>query len=1406
MNASDEEESLLHSVALQNAQSILLARQRAEEELVRAAEALEVKTLELAHSLAMSRATLESTTDGILVTDGGGKVTGFNEKFVEMWRMPREIMDSADHRQLLKVSSRYFKEPGEFLARIDDIYASSPPQTYDLLELADGRVFERFSRIQFVDERNVGRVWSFRDITDSRIAQEALRKQSEWLSVTLASIGDAVVTTDTEGRVVFLNGIAQTLTGWSQQEAQGRQLAEVFQIIDEESRQPIEVPAALALKEGSVVGLASHTILVARNGTKTPIDDSAAPIRDDKGQTHGAVLVFRDIAERRKAEVALLQSEGELSEFFENATVGLHWVGPDGTVLRINRTELEMLGYTREEYVGRHIAEFHADSEVIADILRRLHAGEELHDYEARMRCKDGSIRHVLLNCNVRWEDGKFIHIRCFTRDVTDRRQVEETQARFAAIVETSQDAIISTTMDGTILSWNAGAEQLFGYLADEAIGMPVVILHPPDRQDEEQLIMARLRRGERVEPYETVRVSKDGQPIDVSLSVSPVLDSAGRVVAGSKIARDIRANKRAERRLTMQNGVTRALAESATLNEVSAKILRAICEHLGWEVGAIWYVDQHDALLRCSEVWHLPSVQVPQFEATCRGLTFQAGIGLPGRVWLKNAAAWIPDVAKDDNFPRAPIANREGLHGAFGFPIVLNDEVLGVFEFFSHEIRQPDKGLLQMMTAIGSQIGQFIERKRAEEALRDSEQRFRLMAETIPSMLWTAAPDGNITYANERWFEYCGLTPGQNAEGWPELVLHPDDYQRCVEAWTRALQEGTEYEIEVRNRRYDGAYRWFVTQAVPLRDHSGSIVQWFGTTTDIDDRKHAEQTSRFLADASATLAELADYESMLQRVASLAVPAFADWCAVDMLEPNGSIRRLAVTHTDPVKLNLSHELFRRYPPQPSDTHGVMNVLRTGEPEWLAAIPDSVLDAMAHDLEHLRLIRELGMKSYICAPLRARTRTLGVLSFVTTESGRVYDETDLAGAQDLADRAAIAIENANLLAALKEGDRRKDEFLAMLAHELRNPLAPIRNAVQILRGVGSPVPELRWAAEVIDRQSHQMTKLVDDLLDVSRITKGKIELRKERVELAVLVNTAVEACRPLIQKLGHELIVTVPPQPIHLIADPTRLSQVLLNLLNNAAKYTDQAGRIWVTAEQHNNHVMIRVEDTGIGIPEEMLPRVFEMFTQVDRSLERTEGGLGIGLTLVKRLVEMHGGTVEARSDGPGKGSQFVVSLPFAEEFTDQRTQEPIRDRESLVTPVTRRILVVDDNWDAAESLVMLLRMMGNEVHTAQDGLEAVEIAAAVRPEVVLLDIGLPRLNGYEAARQIREQVGGAEMVLVALTGWGQEEDRRRSKEAGFDHHLTKPVDFDTLQELIADMNRAGRNDSKQVADKQTGR
>ena len=371
-----------------------------------------------------------------------------------------------------------------------------------------------------------------------------------------------------------------------------------------------------------------------------------------------------------------------------------------------------------------------------------------------------------------------------------------------------------------------------------------------------------------------------------------------------------------------------------------------------------------------------------------------------------------------------------------------------------------------------------------------------------------------------------------------------------------------------------------------------------------------------------------------------------------------------------------------------------------------------------------------------------------------------------------------------LLEALKEADRRKNEFLAMLAHELRNPLAPIRNAVQVLRLTGGNSEAVQSATEMMERQIGQMVRLVDDLLDVSRITRGKIELRRERIELASAVNHAVEAFRPNCERMDHELTVTLPPQPVYLNADPIRLAQIVGNLLNNACKFTDKGGRISLTVEREGEQAVIRVRDTGIGIAADQLPRIFDMFTQLDVSLERSVSGLGIGLMLVKTLVELHDGTVEVHCAGIGQGTEFVVRLPIMAATHQPSPPEPAV---SEPTPATgRRILVVDDNWDSATSLVMLLELSGNEMHTAHDGLEAVEAAATFRPHVVLLDIGLPKLNGYEAARQIREQPWGKDMVLVALTGWGQEEARQKSRDAGFNGHLTKPVDFLSLEKLLA--------------------
>ena len=639
------------------------------------------------------------------------------------------------------------------------------------------------------------------------LAQHRAEMRREALRVTLASIGDAVITTDLEGRITYLNSVAEALTGWTDKDAVGQPLDSVFRIINEETRKPAENPATRALREGAIVALANHTLLIRKDGTQRPIDDSAAPIKNEHGHVAGCVLVFRDIAQRRQLE-------------HENA--------------------------------------------------QRLAAARQL-----------------------------------------------------AAIIESSEDAIVSKSLDGTIWTWNAAAQRLFGYSDEQAVGQNISLLFPADRADEEPLIVARLRAGERVEHFDTVRVRSNGQPIHVSLTISPIRDEAGQVIGASKIVRDI------------------------------------------------------------------------------------------------------------------------------------------------------------------------------------------------------------------------------------------------------------------------------------------------------TDRKQSEE-------------------------------------------------------------------------------------------------------------------------------------------------RIY----------------------GLLADLKNADRRKDEFLAMLAHELRGPLAPLRNMLEVMKRAEGNGELLQQALSTMERQLGSLVRFVDDLLDLSRITHDNLELRKQRVELASIIHQAVETCRPIAEASKHEVKLTLPHEPIYLHADATRLAQAFGNLLHNACKYTPPKGHIWLTAERQGSDVVVNVKDTGVGIPPDKLDSIFEMFTQVDQSLERSHDGLGIGLTLVRRLIQLHDGTVTAQSKGTGRGSEFIVRLPIPviphEEYPRQPPPEPLS-----TTP--RRVLIVDDNPDAATSLAMLLKITGNATETATDGRQAVQRAATYRPEIILLDIGLPKMSGYEVCRAIREQSWGKDIVIVALTGWGQDEDRRKSKEAGFDEHLVKPVDYNVLLRLLAD-------------------
>ncbi|CAN5479398.1 hypothetical protein BH11PLA2_BH11PLA2_47680 [soil metagenome] len=648
-------------------------------------------------------------------------------------------------------------------------------------------------------------------------------------------------------------------------------------------------------------------------------------------------------------------------------------------------------------------------------------------------------------------------------------------------------------------------------------------------------------------------------------------------------------------------------------------------------------------------------------------------------------------------------------------------------------------------------------ERHRREAEREERERQFQTLAESIPQLAWMANTDGHIFWYNRRWYEYTGTTPEQ-IDGWRWQSVHdPKELPKVLERWKTSLATGIPFDMTFPLKGQDGQFRPFLTRVEPVKDDEGRVVRWFGTNTDITELKRAEQA-------------LLDSEQRMRLATETTQVGIWEWNVI-----TGELRWDAM-------------MFQIYGIAPTPSGGVQYR------DWSESVlPEDLLhqEAVLHDT-----VERLGSSS---RHFRIKRRNDGECrSIECVESVRMNDagvaEWVVGTNLDVTDRKHADAQLRQLAAELSDAHRRKDEFLATLAHELRNPLAPIRNGLQVIKLADGDGKVIEQSRSMMERQVEQMTRLIDDLMDLSRISQGKIVLQKARMRLAIAVQHAVETSRPLIEQQGHELVLDVPDEPIHVDGDETRLCQVFANILNNAAKYTDRGGLIRLRVRQAGGEVVVTVEDNGVGIPAPMLPKVFDMFTQVERSLEKSQGGLGIGLNIVKRLVEMHSGTIGVKSDGDGMGSRFTVHLPVVEAVTENTPDDATGDK--TTTAPRRRILVVDDNRDGAESLAQLLSIMGNETLIAHDGVQAVEGAASFRPDVILMDIGMPKLNGYEACRRIREKAWGKNIVIVACTGWGQEDDKQKSQEAGFDFHMVKPVDPAALVKLVAVPQNVGGDGS----------
>ncbi|MDI1437006.1 hybrid sensor histidine kinase/response regulator [Polyangium sorediatum] len=879
-----------------------------------------------------------------------------------------------------------------------------------------------------------------------------------------------------------------------------------------------------------------------------------------------------------------------------------------------------------------------------------------------------------------------------------------------------------------------------------------------------------------------------DREDARILTSLSRFAASATKALAVSE------AQKRANEALRASEARHRFLADLAAAtqpltdaDEIMATTARHLAEHLDADRCVYAEVEDDRTFVVTDDYARgLPSL-VGRWPVAGFGLEFE-------RAMRANQPYVMDDVDQDPRAGSDLSAYRAAsIQAAIGVPLHKAGKFIAAMAVDQARPRHWTSEEVDLVRLVVGQCWEALERAQTVRRLRERDERLEFAVELSGIGFWHCdLPFGELSW-DERVKEHFWLPPDARVtiDTFYERI-HPDDRARTRQAIETSIDKGTPYDTDYRTVDPDtGAIKWIRALGGTAYGPDGAAKRFDGVTVDATARKHHEdrlarllererEQARLLeqvADAALTIHASASLDSVLRVITEEARRIIGAHQSVTTLI-NANDGSLLVSATS---LSSKYEAFRTYDVVPTGKGIYRLVSQTNRPMRLTQA-----ELVSHPAWR-NFSGEAGrhppLRGWLAAPFIGRNgKNLGFIQLSDKYDGE-FTEQDEAILIQLAHIASVAIQNARLYDELRDQDRRKDEFLATLAHELRNPLAPIRTGLSLLQMARDEAQGQRIRA-MMERQVGHMVRMVDDLLDVSRITRGKVELRKERVELGAVLESALETSRPLIEAAGHAFSVSLPTEPLWLSADPTRLAQVLANLLNNAAKYTPAGGRIRLVAVQEDAHMVVRVEDTGVGIPAEMRTKVFDMFTQVGRSIDRAQGGLGIGLTLVRRLVELHGGTVEATSEGPSRGSIFTVRLPLgvAEETPAKGSGGDLPGKGAAGG---MKVLVVDDNVDGAESLAELLQLSGHTTEVAHTGPSALVAARAFEPDVVFLDIGLPGMTGYEVAQRLRTEEGFGRLVLVALTGWGTDEDRRQAREAGFDYHLTKPVDLQEVQRIV---------------------
>lgn len=930
------------------------------------------------------------------------------------------------------------------------------------------------------------------------------------------------------------------------------------------------------------------------------------------------------------------------------------------------------------------------------------------------------------------------------------RERLLDEAAHLAAIVRSSDVAIYSIDLEGIVDSWNSAAEQLFGYTAGEIIGQPVTRIIPDDHQTEERHVQARIRAGHRVGHYDTVRRRKNGQLIHVSMDASPVLTPDGVIVAISKVVRDITAQKQLEDKLSVKSALIELSHEAIFAWHANEGIVE-------WNTGCerLYGYAREEAIGRISH----------ELLATIHSQPLDAIIG-----FLTNSGEWSGELRHRTRDGREVIVeSRQQIVDIDGRSLVLetNRDVT--------DRRAADAARAQLAALVES----------CEDAIIGKD-----LVGTITS--WNRAAEWMYGYTAREAI-------GQSIR----LVIPENRWAEEDDVLARISRGETVQHFETVRRRKDGTMIPVALTMSPIHDSRGAVVGISKIARDISAQKHASQRAAFLAEAGAVLAGSLEYLTTLKTVANLAVPAIADWCAVDVMTEDRKLERLAVAHIDPEKIELARTIRSQYE-DPTSPYSPAAVVRTGTPAMVTEITDDMITAAAHgDVERVALIRSLGLKSYIIVPLTTRGRTFGALTLATAESGRLYTPDDFRFAQDLAFRAALAVDNARAYHDAQSANRLKDEFLATLSHELRTPLNAILGYSRLVHSGLITGEKHAHALQAIERNATALTQIVEDVLDVSRIISGKIRLNIQPVDLPAVVSYAVESITPAAEAKQIRVQTIIDPRAAPISGDPDRLQQILWNLVSNAVKFTPRHGVVQIRLERVNSHVEIVVSDTGIGISPDFLPHIFERFRQEDSGSTREHGGIGLGLAIVRHLVELHGGTIHAASDGRDKGTTFRVRLPVMivhHDTTRERQVHPTAARAGAATQLPDlhgvSVLAVDDDADARSLVRETLETRGANVITVESAEVALQMLEKVRPDVLLADIGMARSDGFELIARVRQSTVHAirEVPAAALTAYARAEDRVKALQSGFQMHLAKPVDPAELIVAVASLaKRAGQ-------------